>query len=849
MRRTQAVSGAQRITTVLQEGQERPVTLTGFEAGILTSPLLAGAVFLILLLALGTAGLAVVLWARSLRRLRAAGARERFLLHALTAPDRPALLLDAQGRATANAALGHLLGLPPGQPFSLDRLAEALIARRLRAEAAPLPSLLQESVPALAEILASPSCRDGNEAAGPAAMTVLRFERIMPLADGHWLLVAEPPARMAAADPPEKPAGADGHQDIPLDTWPLPAWRRDRTGRLIAVNESYCRAVGAGREEVLANQIELVEEQLHGTARELAEEAMRSGAAREKRVFAVLAGERRALRLIEIPLGSTGSFGVAFDVTEIEDLRAEVHQLIRSHAATLDRLTTGVLLFDANQRLAFFNAAFLRLMRLDEDWLATHPTHGEVLDALRERRRIPEQADYQAWKHAQLERHRQLEGSEELWHLPDETSLRVLTEPHPEGGLLVLFEDVTDRLALERSYNTLIAVQRETLNHLHEAVAVFGPDARLKLFNPAYVDIWGLDPAYLEGEPHFGEMLDQILALWAEQAPTPAQGDKILALKDNLLNQVIAHIPLSGRWHRPDGRVLDYAVVPLPDGRVLTTHMDVTDSFRIEQALRERNEALETADRLKSEFVANMSYELRTPLNTIMGFAELLSHGIAGSLSARQREYLGHVIAAASELKRLIDDILDLATIEAGVFELAIEPIDVPALLETVRQMAKDAARKAGVRLAIEVPSGLERIEGDRRRLVHALYNLVRNGIQFTPEGGCVTLFARPGMAAGMEIGVRDTGIGISEEERHRVFEKFYRGTSARKRGGAGLGLALVRSFVELHRGTVTIDSAPGHGTTVILTLPHRQPQPRSAAGSPAAHADVSQSQSLAERP
>ncbi len=842
-------SGAKCITRVPKEGQERPVSLTGFAAGVLTSPLAAGTTFFVLLAALAAAGLAVVLWARSLKRLRAAMARERILLQVLDDPDRPALLLDGKGQVTANGAMAALLALPAGRPLPLDRLAEALLQRRVQPQTAALPSLFQERVPAFAKMLATATENGDPVALRPQGAKRLHFERILPFPGDRWLLMGERLGDAARADLADGEAGARAEGDPLLDIWPLPAWRRDPMGRLIAVNPAYCRAVGLRRDDILARQIELVEEQLHGTARELAEEAMRSGMAREKRVFAVLSGERRALRLIELPLGVSGSFGVAFDVTEIEDLRAEVQQLIRSHAATLDRLTTGVLRFDANRRLAFFNAAFLRLMRLDEDWLATNPTHGEVLDALRERRRIPEQADYQAWKQDQLERHRQPEGSEEFWHLPDETSLRVLTEPHPEGGLLVLFEDVTDRLALERSYNTLIAVQRETLNHLHEAVAVFGPDARIKLFNPAYADIWGLDSNYLASEPHFGEMLDQILTLWAEQAATPRQRDKILSLKDNLLNQVIAHIPLSGRWHRPDGRVLDYAVVPLPDGRVLTTHVDVTDSFRIEQALRERNEALETADRLKSEFVANMSYELRTPLNSIMGFAELLSHGIAGSLSARQKEYLTHVITAASELKRLIDDILDLATIEAGVFELVIESIDVVALVETVRQMAKDSARKAGVRLVVEAASGLERIEGDRRRLVHALYNLVRNGIQFTPEGGSVTLFARPAVAAGIEIGVRDTGVGIPEEDRHRVFEKFYRGTGARKRGGAGLGLALVRSFVELHRGTVTIDSTPGKGTTVTITLPRQQSHRRPPADAEKPVVGATSHRSIVERP
>ncbi len=766
------------------------------------------------LVALAAAAVAVVLWRRTAARLRASRGEAGLLAAALADANRPALTLHADGRGVANPALARRLGVPAGRPLAPERLATALAACGAGVRCPDLPAALAAALPEPAAGLSgSPPHPGGRTASGPP----LVFSEVVPLGDGRWLLLADAPS----PDDGEEAGPADDGtaRDPLLAAWPMPAWRRDADGRLVAVNEAFCRAVGASAQEVLERQIELVGDQLHGDGRTLAMKALASGRAAEDRFFAVLAGARRAVRVIEVPVGGAGSFGIAIDVTEIEDLRAEIAQLERSHAATLDRLTTAVLLFDAERRLTFFNAAFVRMMRLDEDWLAGGPTHGEVLDALRERRRIPEQADYQAWKRAQLDRHRALEGGEELWHLPDETSLRVLTEPHPEGGLLVLFEDVTDRLALERSYNTLIAVQRETLNHLHEAVAVFGPDARLKLFNPAYAEIWGLDAEFLQGEPHFGEMLDRILARLAEHARARADRERILGLKEHLLNQVIAHIPLSGRWHRPDGRVLDYAVVPLPDGRVLTTHVDVTDSVRIEQALRERNEALETADRLKSEFVANMSYELRTPLNTIMGFAELLSHGIAGALSPRQREYLDHVIAAASELKRLIDDILDLATIEAGVFELAVEPVDVPALLETVRQMAKDAARKAGVRLEIAPEPGCGRVAGDRRRLVHAVYNLVRNGIQFTPEGGSVTLFARP-ESGGVAIGVKDTGIGIGEDERSRVFEKFYRGRGARRRGGTGLGLALVRSFVELHRGRVTIDSEPGRGTTVTIHLP-----------------------------
>ena len=601
-----------------------------------------------------------------------------------------------------------------------------------------------------------------------------------------------------------------------LDAAPFPVWLRDETLEIVAVNEAYVRAVEQpDAATVIAQQVEIVSNALTGSSRDSARRAQERGEAISERHFAVVAGQRRALAVHDIPVAGR-VLGFAIDVTDVEEIRAELARVIESHSETLNSLSSPVAIFDADQRLRFSNSAFARLFRLSEDWLAEGPDHGSLLEAMRERRRLPEQADFQAWKKQQLDLYHSPEPIEDMWHLPDGSSLRAVTQPHPLGGLLVFYEDVTDRLALEGSYNTLIAVQRETLNHLHEAVAVYGSDARLKLYNPNYARIWQLEPAFLDGEPHFGEILDHARELLDTGNNWPAR-------KAHLIGQLAERVTQSGRWHRPDGKVLDYAIVPLPDGRVMTTHIDVTDSFRIEHALRERNEALETADRLKSEFVANMSYELRTPLNTIIGFAELMDGDLAGALSAKQRDYIHYVLAAAGQLRDLIDDILDLAVIEAGVMSLDITEIPVAALLENVVGISREQARKAGLELVVKCDPGCDSIEGDQRRLTQAIYNLVANSVKFTPRGGRITLRARPVGDDEVEITVRDTGIGIDEEDREAVFEKFHTGTRPTSRKGVGLGLSLVRSFIELHRGRISLVSRPTEGTTVTCLLPRRQ--------------------------
>jgi signal transduction histidine kinase len=250
---------------------------------------------------------------------------------------------------------------------------------------------------------------------------------------------------------------------------------------------------------------------------------------------------------------------------------------------------------------------------------------------------------------------------------------------------LFTFEDVTDRLALEQSYNTLIAVQSETLDNLHQAVAVFGPDGRLKLFNPAYARIWGLDSVMLRGEPRVAEIIDAVRHLFIPR-------DEWESLRSKLLAGVSDRTARAGRFERGDGTTLDYAAVPLPDGAMLFSYIDVTDSVSVQRALNERNQALLAADQLKTEFVTNVSYELRTPLNTIIGFTEILSNQYFGTLNHRQAEYAGGVLDASQQLLALIDNILDLALVESGRLSLELGTVKIHSMLESVVALAREAA-------------------------------------------------------------------------------------------------------------------------------------------------------------
>lgn len=277
-----------------------------------------------------------------------------------------------------------------------------------------------------------------------------------------------------------------------LELLPLPVWRRDERSRVIDCNAAYAAALDADRETVLSELRELAPtRKLQTTPAPSRADRAAAGAPQTERRHVSIGGSRRLLELVEVASLPGGAIGYALDRTEVEFAESELARHIDAHGQVLESIHAAVAIYGADKRLKFFNSAFARLWALEENWLAGEPSLDELLERLRERRRLPEHADALGFKRQQLGLFTSLiEPESELLHLPDGRTLSMSVSPHPLGGLIFAYEDVTDRLALERSYNTLIEVQRATLDNLFEAIAVFGSDGRLKLHNPAYRAVW-----------------------------------------------------------------------------------------------------------------------------------------------------------------------------------------------------------------------------------------------------------------------------------------------------------------------------------------------------------------------
>ncbi|MBI1213413.1 MAG: PAS domain-containing protein [Alphaproteobacteria bacterium] len=602
-----------------------------------------------------------------------------------------------------------------------------------------------------------------------------------------------------------------------LDASPMPVWRRGPDLDLIWVNRAYTAAVEAQTAtDAVTEQIELDRH-----SRDLAELALEKEEPQHEKHYVVVGGHRRAFDVHAVPLGD-GVASYAIDVTEIDDAKRLLQQHIDAHEETLDRLPAAVAIFGPDQRLQFSNKAYARLWDLEERWLDTHPSEGDILEKLREHARLPEQRDFASWKRERLALYTSIVDShEELWHLPRGITLRVNCQPHPFGGLIFVFADVTDQLLLERSLNQLANVQRTTLDHLAEGVAVFGTDGRLKLFNEAYAEMWEIEAQVLVDRPRFAD----IFTLCHRLLPDEAHWSTVTTLITGTGNRTG-----KGNLNCTNDKVFSYNAAPLPDGSLLLTYRDVTDAALKEKALEERNAALLAADKLKSDFISNVSYQLRTPLNSIMGFADLMQQGIAGKISDKQKGYLADIMNASKTLETLINDILDLALIEAGRMELDLSDVQIGDVLTQVRSLVEERAHKAKVFIVCDNHPSAGHLYADQKRLLQICYNLLINAIEHTPPNGTVT-YGADAIGGEMRLYVNDTGVGIPPEYQPVAFERFESTTKSKDSRRAGLGLALVRSFVEMHGGWVELDSAVGKGTRVICHLPREQraKQPASA--------------------
>ena len=598
-----------------------------------------------------------------------------------------------------------------------------------------------------------------------------------------------------------------------IEAAPMPMWFRGADMQLRLVNQAYVAAVGAeSADQVVADQVELVETVNGRTAAEVAQQAADRRQPIERILSATIERARRTIRVTDLPLMGEGIAGYAVDIEEMEEQAREFRAFREAQRSMLDQLSIGVAQFDAGHRMTFANQPFHRVFSLPPGVVNERTSFGQMLLIARENGRIPEVRDFPAWRNELAEWFQRDEPHEEAWPLSDSTHLRIVAQPLPDGGLVMIAEDRTEQLALSATRDTLLRTRTATFDNLFEALAVFAPDGHLELWNRGFPGAWGIDPEVLDGHPQAEDLLQAI----SRNLSDPASVSQ--------LNQVIRAATLdrkksNGRIELADGRTLDFTGVPLPDGNGMLTVLDVTASQQAEVALRERNRALEEADAVMTRFLANMSYEFRTPLTSIGGFAELLTSGIAGELSPQATEYAQAISLSVGKLTEQVENVLDLSQSEAGLMPLRKSTFTLlPFLTKIVR---KEEQRIHDGELTLDLKGDAEKsVTADPHQLRRAISQLLDNAINGTPRGGRIAIdIGRKRDET--RIVISDNGRGMSQHELARALEGIRMSSDGKGiERRHGLGIPLARQLVEAHGGTLEIRSRKNSGTTATITLP-----------------------------
>ncbi|MEM9276955.1 MAG: ATP-binding protein, partial [Pseudomonadota bacterium] len=598
-----------------------------------------------------------------------------------------------------------------------------------------------------------------------------------------------------------------------LSRLPMPVWLKDQFGKLVWVNHSYAEALEIENpKDAVTGNLDLFDAE----QREDIQKNLTGNELYEALVPATVAGDRKKLQVFNIG-SDRGSAGIAIDKSDVEDIRRMLKETNESHSRMLDQLATAVAIFDSSQKLVFHNNGFQQLWNLDPLFLSSNPSNAEILDAMRDGKLLPEHPDWRKWREGQLQIYTAIEPIEEWWHLLDGQTIRVVSAPRSQGGSTWIFENVTERLALESNYNALMRIQGETLDHLNEAVAVFGSNGQLKLFNPALEELWGDADIDVQEGLHVTSVIDA----WTASIRNGEDLEKILGQVTGFDD---VREDIEGRMELDDRRSIQYSVVPLPEGQSMLTLTDVTANVNFERALKERAEALEASDLLKSKFIQHVSYELRAPLTNISGFGEMLADVDIGKLNEKQVEYLSHINESAVVLRAIVDDILDLASIDAGTMTLEYGPVNLDETVRSAFEELADGMRQKGLRAAVDISPASETVIADETRLLQVVRNLLSNAINFSPDGGEITITANQNENM-HEVRIFDQGPGIDENELQAIFDRFETRAPDGTKRGTGLGLSIVRSLVELHGGTVEVERSETPGTCILCQLPVEPPE------------------------
>jgi len=698
--------------------------------------------------------------------------------------DGAVMILDGSQILRWNTGAADLLGVGAGG--NVDRQLDELLGVNARAVRDSLETLHHSGrqFRLLVRDAAGTPYEVHGHPLGGLARLVLRdvsFAVDQAKAEAGW---GEP--ERARSDPP-----AQSHPLAPLISERLLiVWRRDAEGEITTLDGGVRTAMG----EVTAEQLRPM---IGQQSSEPQRAQNRSSGQRQSRIeIPVGEADPIPLHLSEIDHPDGGQIGFAVDASVAAGAERTLTRFVQTMTETFAHLTVGLAIFDQNQTLGLFNPALVELWQLEPAWLARRPSLREILDRLRAIRRIPDVKDYHAWRTRlmRLFEDTEIADFEELWNLADGTTIRVLARPHPHGSVALIFDDVTERIRLEQNYRHMGDLTRSTLDGLVEGLAVIGPDGLLKYVNRAFHELWDTDRDSIRLEMHVADLCD----LCGHMTLETGVWDRLVTFATGERNRRAWTMRIT----LGSGRTLSARIAPLPDGSTMAVFADASDSERIALALQERNEALEAAEQMRTALLDQISHRLRTPLNTILGFGQLLSDPRNGALAERQEAYVSGILEAGSHLLDTINEVTELASLQIDPLEGELGSPAVEEVLDTVRQLLEKRADEARVALVVEIRGAIGMLDCDPVRLRQIVFSLAADAILRCEWGDTVRLGAERPDSGAVAIFTCETAVGANPVQRL----EFNSPT-----------LGLVRRLVAAESGTVAVQPDPDANTLCVV--------------------------------
>lgn len=585
-----------------------------------------------------------------------------------------------------------------------------------------------------------------------------------------------------------------------IEAAPMPMWFRGPDLALRIVNDAYVAAVGvASAAEVVRDQIELVETADGLSPVDVAGQARAAGDGMERIVQATIGGQRRRLRVRDLPLGEAGpEEGVAGFAIDIEDQETRERALTAFGAAQrtlFDRLSVGVAQFDYHRRLAYANPPLRRLFAFSAEGDSPAIDFNRFLDRAREAGRLPETGDFPAWRRELGTWFGEPDPLEQAWTLADGTHLRIVALPLPDGGLALLAEDRTERFAFSAARDILLKTRGAILDGIGEAVAIFTPDGSVQGWNRRFLELWELPADRITQHPRAQVLLAELAHRHEALGPGPPIAEAVRAA-------TLERRAERGRIRLTVGSILDFEAMPLPDGNGLLVLREVTGSEAVAAARRDRDVVVGAAEMGKATFVAELTGRLRAGLLAIGGTATALREDPVAAGNEALGERAAAIFDQAGELEARIEALADETEGRAELPPLERAEVALLPLVTTIVRERESAIEARHLTLNLRGAQGTGAVLADARQLALALGSVLDDAIAASPRDGRIDVTLARGRGEARVAIVGETAAGSEAGS------------------PAGEGRKHARRVIEAHGGRLQLRTGPGATRTATITLP-----------------------------